>query len=64
MTLYMYKGHLSVFCQNFQTTCPLKLLGEFQLDFIFSLQANGERKFIYIWSVTHDEDGPSFTYIW
>ena len=34
-------------CQNFQTTCSLKLLGLFQLNRICSLHANGE-KYIYL----------------
>ena len=41
------KGHLSVL-SKFQIYCPLKLLGQFQLNFICSVQANGERKLIYL----------------
>ena len=37
------KGH--VVFQNFQSTSSLKLFGQFQLNSIYSLQANGERKF-------------------
>ena len=33
--------------QNFQSASLLKLLGQFQLNFICRLQAEGERKFIY-----------------
>ena len=36
------KDHLSVVCQNFETACSLKLLGQFQSNFICSLQANGK----------------------
>ena len=39
-------GHSSVICLHFQRTFPLKLWGQFQLNFICSLLANGERKFI------------------
>ena len=38
--------------QHFQSTSPLKPLGQFQLNFIFSLQAKGERKCIYSVQVT------------
>ena len=36
------KGHLSVVCQNCQMPCPLKLLSQFQLNFIGKLQAKGD----------------------
>ena len=41
------KDHLSVVCQNFETACSLKLLGQFQSNFICSLQANGKES-LYI----------------
>ena len=36
------QNHLSVVCQHFQTT-SLKLLNQFQLNFIYSLRAKGEK---------------------
>ena len=41
------KGHMSVFCQNYQRA-SLILLGQFELYFICSLLANGESKFIFL----------------
>ena len=41
------KGHLSVVCQHFQRTFPLKLLGQFHLNFIPSLQGEAGKK-VYI----------------
>ena len=38
----------SLVSPRLQTSCPLKLLGQFQLNFICSLQANGERKLTYL----------------
>ena len=35
------KGHMSVVCQHFQRRSSLKLTGQFQLNFIYSLLANG-----------------------
>ena len=47
------EGHLSVICLHFQRTSPLKLLGQFQLNFICSLQAKGGTK-IYIYVHVYD----------
>ena len=38
----------SVVCQNLQRASPLKLHGQFELNLICSLQANGERKFSFV----------------
>ena len=44
------KGHLSFISQYFQRTSSLKLLDQFQLNFICSLQAKGERIYIMVQS--------------
>ena len=41
------RGHKSVVCQHFQRASSLKLLGKFHLNFVCSLLAKGERKFIF-----------------
>ena len=46
------RGHMSVVCQHFQRASPLKLLGQFYLNFICSLVAKGERNYIYFIQVT------------
>ena len=52
---------LLVIRQHLQRTSPLKLLGQFQLNFICSLQAMGEGggegggENIYIWPRSHDQ---------
>ena len=46
------KDHMSIVCQHFQRAFPLGLLGLFHLNFKCSLQAKGERKFIYLVQVT------------
>ena len=40
--------------QHFQRASPLKLLGQFHLDFMCGLQAKGEES-LYIWSRSHDK---------
>ena len=35
--MILAKGHVSVLCQHFQRASPLKLLGQFHLNFICSL---------------------------
>ena len=46
------KGLMSVVCQHFQRATPLKLLDKFEFNFICSLLANRESKFIYFVQVT------------
>ena len=50
MTLAL--GHLSAFCQHFQMTSILKLLGQFELNFTCNLQADGGKK-LYIFGPGH-----------
>ena len=38
--LTLVKGHMSVVCQHFQWASPLKLLGQFELNFICILVAS------------------------
>ena len=46
------KGHMSVACQHFQRSSPLKILGQFHLNVICGLLAKWEKKFIYFIQVT------------
>ena len=42
-----------VVCQHFQRASPLKLLGQFQLNFICSFLANGKKRFIFSFCPGH-----------
>ena len=44
-------------------TIIMKLLGQFHLNFICSLLAKGERKYLYISSRSHNQDGPMPIYV-
>ena len=48
--------------RHFQKTSLMKLLGQSRLNFIRSLQSNGERK-LDIWSRSHDQDS-RHAHIW
>ena len=56
MTFYRSRSFIDLGLRSFvcllRMTSSLKLLGQFELNFICSLQAKGERKFIYLVKVT------------
>ena len=48
----LVEGHLCAFCQHFRLTSSVKLLGQFELNFIYRHQAKGG-KTVYILGLGH-----------
>ena len=46
-----------VVVHTFQASSPLKPLGQSKPNFMWSILRKGERKFVYKWSRSHDQDG-------
>ena len=51
------KGHMSVICQHFQTSSPLKLQDQFYLNFYMRPPSKRGKESLCICSRPHDQDG-------